>query len=121
MRTRHPFEDVSLEFELPEAAREFVEPGSPLAELLPSLGFRQHQGENRKTRRAAVANWQPSQTNGAAASAPAAGSRAPDPVKPAAAPTERMPTRRELLKQRQRNRRGELDVELRRLQRKATR
>jgi hypothetical protein len=119
-RTREPFfgmpedrvllagspEPVSFEFS--EPVREFVEPGSPLAELLPKpphpdavekgielpLGFHQHQGESRTTRRAAVATWQPPKVEG-----------------------EKPPTRRELWQQRQRQRRGKLDPELRRLQR----
>jgi hypothetical protein len=86
------------------------------------LGLVPHKGENRRTRRAAVANWTPPQeetrsmeqsigrdiqTNGAVVNG---GASAP-------APAERMPTRRELLKQRQRQRRGKLDIETRRLQR----
>lgn len=55
------------------------------------LGFMAHRGENRTQRRAAVANFSH-----------------PDV------------SRRELLKQRQKHRRGKLDVETRRLQRKAT-
>lgn len=88
MRTRHPFEDVPLEF---ETYAEFPEVKTLDVPADIALGFRPHAGENRKTRRAAVANF----------SHPGV-------------------SRRELLKQRQRNRRGKLDVELRRLQRKAT-
>jgi hypothetical protein len=54
------------------------------------LGFMQHKGENRRARRAAVANFAHPEVS-----------------------------RRELLKQRQRQRRGKLDIETRRLQRKA--
>jgi hypothetical protein len=50
----------------------------------------QHKGENRRARRAAVANFAHPEVS-----------------------------RRELLKQRQRQRRGKLDIETRRLQRKA--
>lgn len=114
-RTREPFygmpEDLAL---LPDSERERFErePGLPevYAEFdelhqpahpdavekgveLP-LGFHQHQGENRTTRRAAVANWQPPKVEG-----------------------EKPPTRRELLEQRQKHQRGKLDPELRRLQR----
>jgi hypothetical protein len=87
-----------------------------------ALGFMPHQGENRRTRRAESARWTPpklitpkteTETAGAAQSPPAA--NAPN----AAAPAPRMPTRRELLKQRQKQRLGKLDPELRRLQRKA--
>lgn len=55
--------------------------------------FYAHNGENRTQRRAAVATWEPPKD---------------------------APTRRELWLQRQRQRRGKLDIETRRLQRKAT-
>lgn len=55
------------------------------------VGFAPHRGENRTQRLAGVANFVP--------------------------PTKDDPSRRELLKQRQRQRRGKLDPELRRLQR----
>ena len=55
------------------------------------VGFAPHQGENRTQRLAGVANFVP--------------------------PTKDDPSRRELLKQRQKRRRGKLDPELRRLQR----
>ncbi len=75
------------------------------------LGFIPHQGENRRTRRKAVAKWVPPKQelpkNGVG------GETSP--------PTPAMPTRRELLKQRQRKRRGKLDPELRRLQREKAR
>lgn len=109
MRTRHPFPDVPLEFEdtgalLAEAVEAHERAGEIGVEL--PLGFMPHAGENRVTRRAAVANWEP-------------------PVSPKVdggdmdRKTPAMPTRRELLKQRQKQRRGKLDPELRRLQRKA--
>jgi hypothetical protein len=56
-----------------------------------ALGFMQHQGENRTQRRAAVANFAHPEVS-----------------------------RRELWLQRQKQRRGKLDIETRRLQRKAT-
>lgn len=56
-----------------------------------ALGFIPHDGENRTQRLAGVANFVP--------------------------PTKDDPSRRELLKQRQKRRRGKLDPELRRLQR----
>lgn len=59
-----------------------------------ALGFMAHKGENRTTRRAAVANWTP-----------------PEVPKDG----ERPPSRRELWEQRKKHRRGKLDVELRRL------
>lgn len=75
------------------------------------LGFMPHRGENRRTRRAAVATWSPKDHGGDQRSGveprPAAGVQPPP-----------MPTRRELLAQRQRQRRGTLDPELRRLQRR---
>lgn len=118
MRTRHPFADIDLTYEdSPAGAEESgmfslvehemqhhpdaVEKGIDLP-----LGFMPHAGENRVTRRAAVANWAP-------------------PVSPKVdgadmdRKTPAMPTRRELLKQRQKQRRGKLDPETRRLQRKA--
>ena len=70
-------------------------PVHPLAQgeigTIIALGFVPHRGENRTQRLAGVANWEP--------------------------PTKDDPLRRELLKQRQRQRRGKLDPELRRLQR----
>lgn len=60
------------------------------------LGFMPHDGENRTQRRAAVATWVP----------------------PKLPEGEQPPTRRELLAQRQKQRRGTLDPELRRLQRR---
>lgn len=100
---------------------DYREKGTELA-----LGFHQHQGENRKTRRAAVANWQPpkiTQTveagNGAGAPSPEDASKTGEESRPAgvtpAAPAP-MPTRRELWLQRKKHRRGKLDVETRRLQ-----
>lgn len=77
---------------------DFVEKGVELP-----LGFHQHDGENRKTRRAAVANWVP----------PVIEKKASNQA------VESAPTRRELWLQRQRQRRGKLDPELRRMQRKA--
>jgi hypothetical protein len=110
MRTRHPFEDVPLEFEGLEMSMGDGGPDDPGpvtlalgAKLFAThpdavekgielpLGFMPHRGENRKTRRAAVANFAHPEAN-----------------------------RRDLLKQRQRQRRGKLDVKTRRLQRKAT-
>jgi len=74
-----------------------------------ALGFMPHNGENRQKRRAEVATWKPP-----AYSSPK--------VDGGGAVHETMPTRRELLKQRQNQRRGKLDPELRRLQkRKAAR
>lgn len=100
VRTRHPFPDVTLEFDTEPSANEILAALHPDAEIIRpelnefgteiALGFMPHQGENRTTRRAAVANFE---------------------VKGV--------SRRELLKQRQRQRRGKLDPELRRLQRKA--
>lgn len=69
-----------------------VEKGTEIA-----LGFVPHDGESRKQRRAAVATWVPPKLEG-----------------------EQAPTRRELRKQRVKQRRGKLDIETRRLQRKAT-
>jgi hypothetical protein len=59
------------------------------------LGFMPASGENRRARRAAVATWAP----------------------PTLTEGEQPPTRRELWAQRQKQRRGALDPELRRLQR----
>lgn len=104
MRTRHPFPDVALEFDdgslgsmEGEVSAELVaqvavpHPDATEKGVELALGFMPHRGENRTTRRAAVANFKAEGAN-----------------------------RRELLKQRQRQRRGTLDPELRRLQRKAT-
>jgi hypothetical protein len=65
-----------------------------------SGGFSQATADNRKARRAGVANWAPP--------VPAEGEPA-------------MPTRRDLLQQRKRRDRGTVDVALRRLQRSAIR
>jgi hypothetical protein len=67
-----------------------------------ALGFMPHQGENRRQRLAGVATWTPPEQ--------------PQPKEGEPEPP-RMPTRRELFEQRQRQRRGTLDPELRRLQR----
>lgn len=103
MRTRHPFPDVDLEYDeigladaLSSSGRTFgFDPDNAGSNPASATMIHQHQGENRTQRRAAVANWVP-------------------PI------GEKMPTRRELLHQRQRQRRGKLDIETRRLQRKAT-
>lgn len=79
------------------------------------LGFMPHRGENRRTRRAAVANWQPPKEKTLVVSPETA---AAFPVG-SVMPNQAMPTRRELWLQRQKHRRGKLDPELRRLQRKA--
>lgn len=60
------------------------------------LGFMPHQGENRKQRLAAAATWAP----------------------PKLPEGEQPPTRRALHEQRQKHRRGTLDPELRRVQRR---
>ncbi len=65
-----------------------------------ALGFRRHSGENRQQRRKAGATWVPHA----------------EAVAEVAPIGEKMPTRRELLKQRRKHQRGKLDVELRRLQ-----
>lgn len=102
LRTRHPFPDLTIYADDPapvEQVRQALELGPEVhpdarergVEL--ALGFIPHRGENRKTRRAAVATWEQ--------------------------PEDVRTTRRELLKQRKRRDRGTLDVELRRLQRKA--
>ncbi len=75
-----------------------------------ALGFMPHQGENRKQRLAGVATWNPKDHGGGQQSGA-------EPRPAAGAPPPPMPTRRELWKQRQRQRRGKLDPELRRLQR----
>lgn len=129
-RSRHPFPDLTIYDEVAtildapaEQVRQALERGPevhPDARELGvdlALGFMPHRGENRRTRRAAVANWQPpqvTQKEGAVAEDP---ERSTSGVAAAAPAT--MPTRRELLKQRKRRDRGTLDVELRRLQRKA--
>lgn len=154
MRTRQPFEDVPLEFELVgsmgdgsehsggcdcdpfgdsfmctsdcpgcegcRASREritgiprTVHPDAVEKGIELPLGFMPHKGENRRTRRKEVANWQPPKTRTMVVSPETA---AAFPVG-STMPVERMPTRRELLKQRQRQRRGKLDIETRRLQR----
>ncbi len=71
------------------------------------LGFIGHQGENRKQRLTGVATWSPKDH----------GDHGGDPRVPLNSAVESMPTRRELLAQRQRQRRGKLDPELRRIQR----
>ena len=100
MRTRHPFPDVELgepEHESVPVRAEFDIPGVVVggAEQVERgtavpLGFMPHTAENRKTRRAAVATFQREGVN-----------------------------RRELWRQRKRQRRGTLDPELRAAQRKA--
>ena len=103
MRSRHPFPDVPLEpgelqllgvDEMTPAHDEAIEvhPDYTTKGVEFPLGFMPHKGENRRTRRATTAQWVP----------------------PAEAPT-----RRELVRQRQKQRRGTLDVATRRLQRKA--
>ncbi len=131
LRSRHPFADLTIYADDPapvEQVRQALERGPEVhpdarelgVEL--ALGFIPHRGENRRTRRAAVANWQPpkqdykahnSSESGAtpAQRDEAEGLRVPPP--------HDMPTRRELLKQRKRRDRGTLDVDLRRLTRKA--
>lgn len=69
------------------------------------LGFIPHQGENRRQRLAGVATWVPPEEP-----------EPTTPLAPAMGPAPRMPTRRELLAQRKKHRRGKLDPELRRLQ-----
>ena len=132
-RSKHPFPETEMEWSSSDGSEpigDFASAVAPLAErdILPkarhpdavekgvelALGFLPHRGENRRTRRAAVANWQPP--------AVSSNGRTPgfDPdnegSNPPAATPPRMPTRRELLGQRQRQRRGRLDPELRRLQ-----
>ncbi len=80
------------------------------------LGFHAHQGENRRTRRAAVANWAPPKQDHGGDPRAALNGLVESGVQPPP-----MPTRRELLKQRQRQRRGKLDIETRRLQRERMR
>jgi hypothetical protein len=75
------------------------------------LGFVPHRGENRRQRREAVAKWTPP-ADAEFVTPDTAQRVAPIGDKP------RMPTRRELWAQRQRQRRGTLDPELRRLQRR---
>lgn len=141
MRTRHPFPDVELG-ELNAYDLALAEHGMPNAEIRERylvnggdgspdeppgfvllgvdeapkhpdavergtavpLGFMPHRAENRKTRRAAVATWKPP----AQTEAEAAAQDAPQ-----------YPTRRELWRQRKRQRRGKLDPGLRAAQRKA--
>lgn len=97
MRTRRPFPDVE-ETDPEELGATPVEvaPALEASNAPPALGFIPHGSENRRTRRREVAKWTP-------------------PEGP------NMPTRRELLKQRQRNARGKLDPQLRRLQRQKLR
>jgi hypothetical protein len=75
------------------------------------LGFVPSRGENRRQRREAVAKWT-SPADAEFVTPETAQRVAPIGDKP------RMPTRRELWAQRQRQRRGTLDPELRRLQRR---
>ncbi len=96
--TVHP---VDLLAEAEQEHANYREMGTEIA-----LGFVPHEGENRKTRRAAVATWVP--PNHA------------EQLEKIGAAVPNMPTRRELWRQRQRQRRGKLDPETRRLQRKAT-
>lgn len=125
-RSRHPFPDLTIYDEVgtilgapAEQVRQALERGP---EVHPDarergidlpLGFMPHRGENRRTRRAAVANWQPPQVT------QKEGAADPERSTYGAAAPAMMPTRRELLKQRKRRDRGTLDVELRRLTRKA--
>jgi hypothetical protein len=98
MRTRHPFPDVDIPLEtsglrvneLDANEEPSAHPDYCEKGTELALGLVPHRGENRTQRRAAVANFQ---AEGA--------------------------DRRELWRQRQRQRRGKLDPELRRLQRKA--
>jgi len=83
------------------------------------LGFIPHRGENRQQRRAGVATWAPPKADQPKAEAGAgAGGEEPGTRPGGEPPPAPMPTRRELWKQRQRQRRGKLDPELRRLQRR---
>jgi hypothetical protein len=93
MRSSHPFPELELSFEEPTAVEaeaqpahhpDYCEKGTELA-----LGLMPHRGENRRQRRAAVANFEHPEAD-----------------------------RRELWEQRKRQRRGKLDPELRRLQRR---
>jgi hypothetical protein len=105
LRTRHPFADVELgyfgsmgdgmtegqaqEF-VPGAVKPLHHPDAVEKGAEYALGFMPHRDMNRKARRSAVANFE-----------------------------EKGVDRRELWRQRQQQRRGKLDPELRRLQRKA--
>jgi hypothetical protein len=104
MRTRRPFPDVE-ERDPEELGAVVVDPVS-FSEFFPEHEadtavsdntFTPGEPENRRKRRAAVASWQP-----------------PEPTEDG----EKLPTRRELVKQRQRGRLGKMDPALRRLQRK---
>lgn len=102
MRTRHPFNDV-LETEPPqevviEAPVTTLKPHSPADPVTGQSPVRWHTAENRRQRRKGVATFAPSMEMPKA---------------------EAKGLRRKLLKQRQVKARGKLDVETRRLQRKA--
>jgi hypothetical protein len=125
MRSSHPFPELELSFEEPPAVEaeaqpahhpDYCEKGTEIA-----LGFIPHRGENRRTRRTAVATWAPPEQDYKARNS--SESRA-NPVQRDEAeglhvpPPPDIPTRRELWLQRQKQRRGKLDPELRRLQRR---
>jgi hypothetical protein len=138
MRTRHPFPDLPLDFDAvvsmgdgsedeptPElvmaASRPAAHPDAVEKGIDLPLGFVPHRGENRRQRREAVANWQPPEQDQPSSGAVGAGEGEPGTRpgdEPSPATPARMPTRRELWAQRQRQRRGTLDPELRRLQRR---
>jgi hypothetical protein len=80
-----------------EAPKTEIHPGYAPRGIEYALGFIPHEGENRRTRLTGVAKWEP----------PAQKEDGP-----------KIPTRRELWEQRQKYRRGTLDVELRRLQKR---
>lgn len=86
--------DYELPSDIPQPALKPLHPDAVEKGAAIPLGFMPHDGENRTQRRAAAATWVP-------------------PVLPEG---EQPPTRRALWKQRQRQRRGKLDPELRRLQ-----
>lgn len=90
--------DTDLVVELPPSAGTApvvaVELGTEQA-----LGFIPHRGENRRTRLKEAATWEATPAQREAAGG-------------------KVPTRRELFEQRKRQRRGKLDVELRRLQKR---
>jgi len=81
-----------------------------------ALGYLPHQGENRRQRRAAVATWVPPKDQPKAETAGEGSGDQDVGPEPSPVPTPRMPTRRELWLQRKKHRRGQLDPELRRLQ-----
>lgn len=98
--------------------RELLGPSFQLVTLdemtdVPPRGFMPHQGENRTQRRAAVANWVPPKQ----ITPVPAGSEVTCGFHTGTTPAP-MPTRRELWLQRAKQRRGKLDPELRRLQRR---